>query len=125
MANEVVTLGGVNYISNPFDNIFDSTERVIGIWFNKPLYRKILIYTYSGVTSLNETINPNLGSNVDTIVKFEGYFITNTKQIAMATGSGFGIWFNNVATLRISSAEWDSSKTYTIYVYTYYTKTTN
>jgi len=107
-------------------NTYSTDEVKIGTWIDgKNLYKRTLVYTYSGVTSLNETINPNLSPNIDTVVKFEANFINSTKQNANATGSSFGVWFNSPTILRISSESWDSSKTYIIYIHTYYTKTTN
>lgn len=65
----------VNYLIGAYD-IYDSTERVVGYYFRKPLYRK----TISFGTLPNATIkNVAHGiSNVDRIVSAHGYAYTPT-----------------------------------------------
>ena len=54
------------------DNIFDGTERVIGLWFGKPLYRRVITISPPTTANTAEDIYSNLTEDIKLI---DGYLL--------------------------------------------------
>lgn len=63
---KTIKLQNDTYIAN---DLYDGNEHIIGEWFGKPLYRKIIIFPNgTGVTSLKSYLLSNYGiTNIDEI----------------------------------------------------------
>lgn len=75
-------------------NIYDGEERVIGTWFDKPLYRKVIIFI--NPTNSAEIVHniPNINEivKVDTIAQLGAWFVNNNYYAA--SNDRFNCYFN-------------------------------
>lgn len=59
-----------DYTEGSSGEIYDDTERVIGTWFGKPLYRKVKSYT-------NQAINNTIVLDIDNLDNADTFYIEN------------------------------------------------
>jgi len=69
-------IGSVYFVTDEKGEVYDDAERVIGSWFGKPIYRKILSYN----ENLTGTINKPHGLNIDNLVNIYGTYYGSTNN---------------------------------------------
>lgn len=77
---------------NVNDGIYDDQERVIGTFFGKPLYRKIIRKDMGNYTENSDT-DVYVDSAIDTMVTMTGHYTTTSKYtlaINAYTGATYG-----------------------------------
>lgn len=111
--------------------IYDGTERVIGSWFGKPLYRKVIPITFPTITDYNTVATANIAHNIANIKNiislsgFAGVGIALNQTILNPSGTSTFIRANaNTENITIQSNQKAWSQ-YTGYAIIEYTKTTD
>lgn len=99
---------------------FSQQDKIIGKWYNgSDMYSKVLTYTYSNITTINDTKSlTGIIPNGKELVFYNYCVIRNDHQVCMFDG----IWFNYPGhyELRVQANNLSSSNSYDLYVYCYY-----
>lgn len=110
-----------NYINNKF--IYSKNEQVIGTWLGKPLYRKVIEYTFLEANKDNTvTTIPNL----EYFTKIEGFFIEGINRFLVPysyNNEGINCYTSDNTLYEIHNYSFPNNKT--AFITIEYTKTTD
>lgn len=110
-----------NYINNKL--IYSKNEQVIGTWLGKPLYRKVIEYTFLEANTPNAvTTIPNL----EYFTKIEGFFIEGINRFLVPysyNNEAINCYTSNNVLYEVHNYSFPNNKT--AFITIEYTKTTD
>ena len=106
-----------------FSNIYSTNEQIIGTWLGKPLYRKVIEYTFLEANTANAvTTIPNL----EYFTKIEGFFIEGINRFLVPysyNNEAINCYTSNNVLYEIHNYSFPNNKT--AFITIEYTKTTD
>ena len=110
-----------NYVNNKL--IYSKNEQVIGAWLGKPLYRKVIEYTFLEANTANAVATiPNL----EYFTKIEGFFIEGINRFLVPysyNNEAINCYTSNNTLYEVHNYSFPNNKT--AFITIEYTKTTD
>ena len=106
-----------------FSNIYSTNEQIIGTWLGKPLYRKVIEYTFLEANIANAvTTIPNL----EYFTKIEGFFVEGINRFLVPysyNNEAINCYTSNNTLYEVHNYSFPNNKT--AFITIEYTKTTD